>query len=699
MKKRIYCMLLLLVLIFSAGCNKEKTNHPVPTPTEEAAPTNTPTPTSTPTPTPTPVPENLAKIQLEKLPEQFDTLMSYNQETTADLSKGIGYDITMDISLGDQIISLLGLEGLEKFGLSGTFDMKDTIAANLSLNLNNSEVINAHAFADSSKLYFNLPKYSANYAVSTWEELLESADMDASAFSGITTEALTASADLPNKLRSHLVSLVNCFDEVDGITKDATIGTGDYTLTGEKHTVKASKTELIAVFSALEETLSTYTGTDMSTLTDDFLPEESNALVLDYYVDANGNYAWAFYPDSIAAEPPVFINTDKGFCLYREEDGVASVLMSSVKSSETSGTVTMFDGETDGNALFVADYTAEKDTFNMVAKLYQEDSQEPIELTLKSSTANEILSYDLTVVVEGMSIVMKQTTAKNDVTMSLTLASYGVKYATIDYIIKLRDYVEIPTPANTTTIDTWVNSIDQTALTSDLMTLMQEYPFLMTLMGLSGEDFDPDNRENEWVDDTPGDDAFEMPAGYTDDFMNMTGYSVDEDGYVDFEPLPDEVFAAGKPSTGLDTLKVSDDQVQALFDIAKKAIPNCQSDSSAYYWVWGSVEYDDVRSYYTNEFEFDDPDNWDNSITFTFDAISGEFTSVDIYHASKEEALRIANEVFQVLGGTYTITDTMVEDYTYDDENGFSFSGYDAAQYGSNYYNVGISIYSSDWDW
>lgn len=695
MKKRFYCLLLLLALVFTAGCNKEKNDTPAPTPTVEA----TATPTSTPTPTPTPVPENLAKTRLDKLPEYLDTLMSYNPESTLDYSNGIGYDLTMDISLGNQIISLLGLDGLEKVGLSGSFDMKDTIAANLSLNLNSSEVINAHVFADSDKMFFNLPKYSSNYAATTWQELFESADMEDFAFSGITTETLTASADMTNKLRSHLVSLINCFDKVDGIEKDVTIGTGEYTLTGEKHTVKASKTELIAVFSALEETLTTYTGTDMSDLTDDFLPEESNALVLDYYTDANGNYAWVLYPDSEAEEPPVFINTDKGFCLYREESGVASVLMSSVKSSETSGTVTMFDGETDNTPLFVADYTTGNNTFDMVAKLYQEESPNPIEITLKSSTANETLSYDLTMVVEGMSIVAEQTTTKNDMTMSLTLASYGVKYGTIDYTLKLRDYAEIPTPSNTTDIENWVNTLDQTALTTDLLTLLQEYPFLMNLMNLSGEDFDPDNRENEWTDDTLTEKDFEMPAGYTDDFMNMTGYSIDEDGYVDFDPLPDEVFAAGKPSTGLDTLKISDDQKQALFDIAKKAIPNCETDSSAYYWVLGSVEYDDVRSFYTNEYAFEDSNNWDNSIAFTFDAISGEFTSVEIYNTSKDEALRLANEVFQVLGGTYTLTAEMVEDYTYDDENGFSFSGYDAAQYGGNYYNVEISIYSSDWDW
>ena len=41
----------------------------------------------------------------------------------------------------------------------------------------------------------------------------------------------------------------------------------------------------------------------------------------------------------------------------------------------------------------------------------------------------------------------------------------------------------------------------------------------------------------------------------------------------------------------------------------------------------------------------------------------------------------------------------MVEEGTYDTENGFSFYGYDAAQYGGNYYNISISTYNDDWDW
>ena len=31
-------------------------------------------------------------------------------------------------------------------------------------------------------------------------------------------------------------------------------------------------------------------------------------------------------------------------------------------------------------------------------------------------------------------------------------------------------------------------------------------------------------------------------------------------------------------------------------------------------------------------------------------------------------------------------------------DNGFSFYGYDAAQYGDSYYNISINVYNDDWE-
>ena len=697
MKRRIYSFILFFALIFAMGCNKEK-NQPDPTPT--VAPTATATPSPTATPTPTPIPENLAKTALEKLPAAFDKLMSYQPETNVDLSKGAGYDIEMELTLGNQIANLLGLGELKSVSLSGTMDMKDILAANLYLYLGSTEVTNAHIFADSSNLLFTLPEYSSTYAKATWEELLEETELDSdllgssdsviSTINTVDTTAPLTDEALTKLLRTHIEKLVDCFRKVDGITEDVAIGTGDYTLTGDKHTVVADKDELIAVLTSLEAELGNYMEADLNA--EELLPADSTTFILEYYIADNGDYAWAAYPDTDVTTPLVFVNTSLGFCLYKtEENGEATIGMNSVKSTENSGVINLLfdEGET---PMGVIDYKYGDNSFYIDATL------DTIELTVNGSTANETLSYDITMVVEGMSILMKQTTTKDSSKLSCTLASYGIEYGTLSVSAKLRDYVDIPVPQNTTDLETWANNLDSNALTADLLALAQEYPFIMNLLLGSGEEESGDTTGDDFpdVNDNRETGSFTIPEGYTDEFMEMTGYFVTEDGFVDFEPLEEEVLAIGKPSTGFNTVEISDTQIQTLAVIATQALAGCEQDTYTYYSIWGDIASDSVRSYYTISFEFSDPNSWDNNITYTFDTISGELYYVDIYNESKEEALRIANEIYKVLGGTTTLTAELVENYMDDAENELSISGYDGTEYGGNYYSISISATYSE---
>jgi hypothetical protein len=40
----------------------------------------------------------------------------------------------------------------------------------------------------------------------------------------------------------------------------------------------------------------------------------------------------------------------------------------------------------------------------------------------------------------------------------------------------------------------------------------------------------------------------------------------------------------------------------------------------------------------------------------------------------------------------------MVEEWIYDGDAGFSFYGYDGAEYGDSYYYVSVSAYNDDWN-
>lgn len=685
MKRKLLLLFLLLAMVFAIGCNK-KDKSPDPTPT--------PVPTST----PTPVPANLAKENLEKLVTEYDKLMELEPNSQYDLSKGVGYDMTMDFSVGQEILDLVGITGLDTIRLTGSVDMKESISMDMGLFLNSSEIINAVMYMTDNKIILNLPKYSSAYAEESLEEALNEAGY-ADLESLNLGNTMQLSAEINNMLRTHLADLVACFKEVD-ITPKSSVGTGDYTMTGDKHTVTAASKDILVVLKAFEADMEKYYG-ELDFGLSDMDTSEVPTLFLDYYTDEKGNFAWAFRTDKTPAKQIVFINTGLGFCLYEDKEGNATPLMTSIKSTETTGVIYLYFNEEELAEGELAEPMGTIDYEYSDNVVHADIVIDTIEATLDYSNKNDIITYDLTLVMEGLSFVIEETATKENVKATVTLASYGIKYATVDINMTLRDYVEKSTPTNTVDLETWAAGLDLDALTNDLTQLMTDYPFLAALFGSEEEDDGYDDWEGEeWSDgdDTQRTEPFVLPENYTDDFMHMTGWNVDADGYIDFEPLEAEVLAAGKPSTGYDRLAISEDQQKKLFSIAEASVKNCQETTYPYYWVWGSAEYQDVASYYSIYYEFANPDSWDDSITYVFDAINGDFIGVDIYNPSKDEALRIANEVFKTIGGTYTITDTLVEEATYDAEAGFSFYGYDATPYGENYYNISISAYSGTWN-
>ena len=546
-------------------------------------------------------------------------------------------------------------------------------------------------------MMFNLPKYSSDFAVYSLKEVLEDAgygDTPGIANTLNAANILSLSEKLVSMYRTTLANLTGCFKE-DSITPKSSIGTGDYVMTGDKHTVKANPQDIIAVLKEFGATLEEIYG-DLGFDWTSLETSEATALFLDYYTDEKGNFAWAFHADNAPENQIVFINTGLGFCLYMTENGNETLGMTSVKSTENSGVIYLYFNEEELAEGELPEPMGTIDYEYSDNKLHATLVADTMEATVDCSNNNDIINYDVTLVMEGMSFVMKETATKDNIKMTMTLASYGIKYATIDVDMTIRDYEKTDAPANVVNMETWVAGLDQEALMNDLTQLMTDYPFLATLFNFTEEedDYYDEWEGEEWSDgtETQRTEPFVLPADYTDDFIHMTGWNVDADGYIDFEPLESEVFAAGKPSTGYDMIPLTDDQYQQLFTIAENAIKNSELYHYNYYNVWGSAEYGDVASYYSLYYDYADPENWNNDITYVFDAVSGDFIGVDIYNTSKDEALRIANDIFKIIGGTYTITDTLVEECTYDYDAGFSFYGYDATPYGDNYYNVSIGI-------
>lgn len=655
MKKKFTYFMLLLALVFATGCNKNTT---------QSEPTATPEPTATltPTPTPTPTPINLAKENLNKLPEQFDKLMSYQPATATDPADGIGYDITMKLSIGKQITSLLGLDNLNGVSITGTMDVKEHIAANLDFCINDAKVLNAHLFADAENILFNLPDYSAQYAATTWEALAASAN-EATGSEGLgsslfgsktglipTLNTVDTNAPLTNEameklLRGYISEFTELFMEVPGITEHVSIGTGDYLFAGEKHTVRASMPEISALLEHIKTDLDAYGASELPL--DDLTSGEENYLFLDYYTDGVGNYGWTCYTDTDPDDVIVYVNTAVGFYLYRlMPDGTEIPGMYSVKSSEKSGTITLvFDQE---EPLGVIDYEYSDNAFYLVGML------DTIEYTMEYSKTNDTIRYNASFVVDGISMIMKETITPARTDISVSLASFGMEYLTLSMSTTTRDYVEIPVPQNVVTTEVWTEELDADALAADLDDLMQQYPILAELIGSFTEE------TNTPETTIPG-----LPEGYSDDFTGLTGYSVDEYGEVDFVPLEEEVLALGMPSTAFVSKEITEDTMKNLFNYAFNAYASADYSLDSFYNVYGNVYDDTVCSSYILQCCYYDTEYPDNSIWFLFDAVNENLAAIYVDNVSLEDAVTMANDLLAILGVDYTLTASELEDYVF----------------------------------
>ena len=658
-RKLLYCIL-FLTLIFAVGCNKK----------ESAA---DPTPTAT--ATPTPLPKNLAKENLKQLPAVFDKLAALQPEGTLDFSKGIGYDMTMDITIDPQIIDLLALYGLDLTGLEritahGTMDMKDSIAMDFTLGLNNSDIINAILYTDSENILFNLPKYSSSYAAASWQELMGAAGEGSAEDISFNFQAAMG---LQNIFRDHVSKFVDCFKEEEGFTKDASIGTGTYVITGDKYTIRAHANDMFAVLESLMtelEKVSPAYAMDM----EEYRPEENTVFVMDYYSGTDSNYAWAAYPESESDQPLIFVNTPAGFCLYALEEGTANVFMSSVASSENTGIITI--PATEEQEEYIIEYEYDDTSCEIYAEI------DTMELTMEMVQKGDLIEYDLTMVLDGFSVIVKETINKNHIDVTYTIASLGMKLATISVTTDLRAYNEFSMPKNTADMETWSAGLDQNALLTDLMQLAADYPFIADLILGSGDD-SYEYEDDLYYDEEP----FVVPEDYTDEFSGMTGYTIDSYGYVDFTPLEDEVLAIGKPSTGSASVTLSDTQKQALLDYASNFFEGYYYENENYYSVWGSVEFDTVASFYQTEHYYADNNDYNNFIFLDFDAVSGDFIDMSIYAGSKKESIQATNEVLAILGVNATVTDKdLVEYFLIDDYVIYSYED-------EEYYGVTIEAY------
>lgn len=644
MKRKLLFLILIICLLGATGCKKQTVDPEKPTPI--------------------PASENPTIPDLEKRLSKWDLLLAKFPENILHFDAGAGFDVMAELTLEEGLFETLHLTEPVTLSATGTVDIRTQYAADLNLYLNGADLWNTKLFADESGVLLHLPKYSFNYAK-------------------IPTEFF-ASSTLENirLFQAYLTDALRCFQSAETRVSNATIGTDTYQVTGDKYTIRAGCDELLSVLDRLEQEL---TLKDKATLPWNLLNTDGAvSLVLDYYIGKGTDYALVVYPDNRQSNTVVFLSTSLGFCLYgTDESGVITTLMYSEKEDNNTGVIYIPTEEEDVTDSI--EYSHSDTEFFMNAMLNSKV------YSVDFTGGNETYLYNFTTVTDGFSTMLEATISPGHMDVSCSRSSYGQESLTLSVSAFNRDFEEFSFPQNSVSLATWKEGVSIDTLQKDRTDALKKYPFLAEFFGISGgsETTTPGTETpSEGVTPTPS-----VPEESGQAFEKLTGYSVDADGYVEFYPEESEVLALGKPSTGLESIKITENQKQALLEHAKLFFD--KSSTYSLYWVWGNVNQNDIQSFYTKDYEFSDSNNANNMMTFEFDAVSGDFVSVNIYHEEEAEAIRLVNDLLAILEVDYTVTSDIVEEYTM--AHNFAFTGYDGAAFGENYYYTSFSVYYPEW--
>lgn len=618
MKKHFVLFFLCFALLFAVACGGENTPPATPTPTES--------PTPSPSPTPTPTPANAAVEALDNLEDKLHAVLSWEGTGDYDLEQGLGYDITMDISINQMLMNLLGMTDLNHIGIDMSMDMSNDLCGyNIALFIGEDEFFNFDMISDYNKLLMNVPKYSSEYALS--------GNNDTSS-TGLTSSAIYG--DLTEVYQKFISDSFLSVRPVEGYTDNATLEVGNYRVTGRKFSVHIPLEDLSKTLNEFLTSLQEMFP-DSETEITEITSEDYELLVLDYYTNENGTFAWVCYPDTAPEEALGFISAENGWCFFNKQD--TDPLFYTEKSTATTGTFYFPDEE---STLTLVYETGENSII-----LYEPDSE--LTASAKWQFSEKYISLDFTLSTADFSVVYTLVSEGNSSHTEMTLTSYDTQLGTISADCKIRDYRPVTMPETWLDAETWRAQFDTDAFRADIEAMAEASPqaisdFLIGFYeGFTQTDITPEN-------DTPSAEPSitpEIPLG--PDFSVLTGYAVDEYGDVNFLALEEEVLALGLTSTGIYGTPITEEQTQTLLNYGSSVLDNCYSESGTFYEISGNV-FDSVDSYFYTEYYSADAANYYNQVDLYLEAITGDFYMVGVANTSKENAFSMANDILSILG-------------------------------------------------
>lgn len=622
MKKYVVLFCLCITLLFTAACGGDQQPPATPTPTAEP----------TPSPSPTPVPENEAVNALEQLEENLQALLSWNGTADFDMTKGIGYDVTMDVSVNQMLLSLLGMADMEQIGIDMSADMnQELLAMNMAFSLGEKTLIDSEMLYDYEKLLMNVPKYSSAYVLS------EPAEGSASDDVSVTVDY----AELTELLQKFISDSFLNFRPVDGYTDNATLEAGAYKVTGRKFSATLSMGEFSTLLQEYGELYQNMFPEEDLNLSELEIADFEN-LVLDYYYTGEkGIYAWSCYPDNTPDDTIGVISSEGGFCFFTGADGL---IFYTEKTSATEGTF-YFPSEESTLTLV---YTMGDNSIS----LYEPESD--ISISANWDFAENKVSYGFSFAMTDMAASFSMVMEGKLAHMEMTLTSYDTQLVTLTADYTIREMRPVSMPETWLTPEEWQAQFDTDAFYTDIEAMAEGTPEAVSSFlygfyeGFTGIDVTPEEPPVEDPQVTPSV-APEQPSGY--DFSVLTGYAADEYGNVEFLALEEEVLALGLTSTGIYGTALTDEQRQTLIQYGSTVLDNPYSESGTFYEISGNV-YSSVDSYFYTEYYTADSANYYNQVDLYIEALTGDFYSVGVANASKEKAFAMANDILAILGET-----------------------------------------------
>ncbi len=448
MKKRIWSLVLCLMLVCAgfAGCGSK----------DDAGV----------------APEEMVKVKLQEFVDNVSEALEKSQNHSLSM-KNVGYDMTAEVGIGEQIASQYGLTGLNSLGLKLTLDAKDNAQMRIAgdLLMNAQEVIGAEGIVTLDSVYMNLPAYSKDYLGVSFEEILGESVEDFVAEMAKKNEGMPTMEDFAGMWKSFSSKFIEAF-EYQNKEEKQTVGIGDYKLTGNKYVTTAKSEDVVAAFNVLVDEMKKFPKLEVNEYVS--FEEDLDAFNANYYTGKKGEYAWEFecVKDGKSA-CVVFVSLKKGFSFYVvDEDGKEQQLAFSERESDSKGKITICADEE-----FVVEYdNYSKDSIDLSTTV------NGMALKLKVRSKDDGLSLDFNLNVLGIIVAGKLEGEKGNFDLDASVTMSGVSLATLKLNAKARDFVDYEIPSSSVSPDEWSKGIDQEKLVGDLSQLMMQFPFLMDMM-------------------------------------------------------------------------------------------------------------------------------------------------------------------------------------------------------------------------